>query len=78
MDFALGKVNARADVALPTGLRQVLRTNHRPWIGRRQDVMDTVATGAISDDFRSQLRSQTVITVFVTTDASARDAEFLS
>lgn len=51
MDFAVGKVRTRADVALPTSLRQVVRANHRPWIGRRQDIVDAVATGAISDDF---------------------------
>jgi hypothetical protein len=49
MDLAVGKVNARADMALATRLRQIVGANHRPWIGGRQYFVDAVATGAIGD-----------------------------
>src|SRR5437588_13075152 len=39
--------------------------------------MHTVTTCAIGNDFRSELRSQSVIAVAITADASTRHAEFL-
>ena len=78
MDLAVGKVSARANVTLPASLRQIAGVNHGLGIGRRQNVVDPVATGAVCDHLCSQLRSQTVIAVFVTADTSTRNPEFLS
>src|SRR5205807_4701260 len=45
--------------------------------GRWQNVVHTVTACAIGNDFRSELRSQSVIAVAITADASTRHAEFL-
>ena len=77
MDFSLGKVRAGAHMALSAGLLKIISANHRTRIGRRQDVVNTVATRTVGDDLRSQLGSEPVVTISVTADATAGDAEFL-
>lgn len=77
MDFSFCEVRAGADVTLATGLLEVVRVNHRTRIGRWQDIVHAVTTGAVSHNLRAKLRSEAVIAVFVTSDPSAGDTELL-
>src|SRR4030095_16903340 len=75
MDLAHREVFTGADMTLTAGLLQIRRADHRALIGRRQNVMHAVTARTIRHDFRSELRSQSVITVLVAADAAAGHAE---
>src|SRR6185437_4805100 len=77
MNPALGEIGGGPDVALPASLLKISSIDHRLWIGGRQDVVHSVAAGAIRRYFRSELRSQSVVAGLVTTYAFAGNAKLL-
>ena len=66
-----------ARMALPTCVHEVGAIDGGAWIGRRQDVVNSMATGTISDYLGPQSRSQTVIARQVRAGSMPFDSEFL-
>ena len=60
VDFGGGKFFRYAGMALAAGFRQILRVDRRLWIGRRQDIVHAMATGAIGHRLGAGFRGQPV------------------
>ena len=77
VDLAPREIRTSADMTLPARLRQIVGADHRPGIGRWQDVVNAVTARTIRNYLRPHSRREAMITIAITTHTSTRDSEFL-